>query len=456
MEGEARVSVVTTSRFRDVICSPKLLSWTKLLTRFLSLEVIVQALGFASGVFLVRVLPKAEYGIFTIANTMQQTMNLLADNGISSGLTAIGGRVWNDRFRFGQLLHTAMRLRRVLALVTIVVVTPILMWMLCSNGSSLSYAGLVSAIVLLGLYFQLSVGVLIVAPRLHLEVNRIQLLGVWSAALRFVLLLVAYMTAMGVGGESTTALNTAVALLAGTLSFAMQELLLRRWVPRLADMHAPVNDDDKREILNIVRTQAPNSIYYCIQSQLTIWLIGIFGSTTAVADVGALGRIGILFLMIASVMGNVVFPRFARVQDATILWKRYWQILGGFCVIAGVMLVFTATFPQVLLWVLGPKYAHLEQELFLMILSSVLLSIMGVMWQLNVTRGWIISPWVLIPTAIATQVILIALLDLSKIRDVLLLNIFATIPAFFLNFWRTRRGIRDALHAAGQVNGGQS
>lgn len=444
MEG-ARIAVKSPSRFREALLSPRLVSWAKLLTRFLSFEVIVQALSFASGVFLVRVLPKTEYGLFTIANTMQQTMNLLADNGISSGLTAIGGRVWNDRFRFGQLLHTAMRLRRVLALVTIVIVTPILMWMLVSNGASFSYAGIVSAVVLLGLYFQLSVGVLIVAPRLHLDLTRIQLLGVWSAALRFALIATAY----------TALLNTAVALLAGTISFAVQEILLRRWVPKIADMHAPVNAEDKREILSIVRSQAPNSIYYCVQSQLTIWLIGIFGSTTAVADVGALGRISILFLVVASVMGNVVFPRFARVQDSTLLWKRYWQILGGFCVIAGVMLVFTATFPQVLLWVLGPKYAHLEHELFLMILSSVLLSVMGVMWQLNVTRGWIISPWVLIPTAIATQVILILLLDLSKIRDVLLLNIYATIPAFFLNFWRTRRGIHEAMRASSQANGGQ-
>src|ERR1051325_3924323 len=117
MEG-ARVSMGTVAeRAREGRSLPKLLAWTKLLTRFLTLEALVQALGFAAGIILVRVLPKADYGLFTIANTMQQTMNLLADNGISSGLSAIGGRVWHDPFRFGQLLHTAMRLRRLLALI---------------------------------------------------------------------------------------------------------------------------------------------------------------------------------------------------------------------------------------------------------------------------------------------------------------------------------------------------
>jgi O-antigen/teichoic acid export membrane protein len=436
---EARVQIGTaTARARPLVHLPKLLSWTKLLTRFLSMEVLVQGIGFASGLFLVRVLSKTEYGLFTIANTMQQTMNVLADNGISSGLTAIGGRVWNDRTRFGQLLHTAMRLRRVLALATVVVVTPVLMWMLLDHKASISYASAITGAALLGFYFQLSVGVLIVAPRLHLEVNRIQVLNVWSAALRLILIATAY----------TAFLNTAVALLAGTISFAFQEMLLRRWVPRLADMKAPVNADDRREILSIVRTQAPNSIYYCVQSQITILLISIFGQPHAVAEIGALGRLTIIFLTLGSIMGNVVYPRFARVLDAGLLWRRYWQILGGYCVLALAMLVIAAMFPQPLLWILGPKYAHLQKELFLMILGSVLISIMGTMWQLNVTRGWIVSPSALIPTGIITQIILIAVLDLSQVRDVLLLNIYAVIPAFFLNFWRTRRGIREALAQA--------
>ncbi|HMJ90626.1 MAG TPA: hypothetical protein VK530_12475, partial [Candidatus Acidoferrum sp.] len=368
---EARVQVATT--VPRLVCLPKLLGWTKLLTRFLSMEVLVQAVGFASGLFLVRVLSKADYGLFTIANTMQQTMNLLADNGISSGLTSIGGRVWNDRFRFGQLLHTAMRLRRIFAIITVVIVTPILIWMLIGHGATFSYASMVTAAVLLGFYFQLSVGVLIVAPRLHLEVTRIQLLGVWSAALRFVLLATAY----------TAFLDTAVAMLAGTISFAFQELMLRRWVPRLAELKAPPRTDDRRDILSIVRSQAPNSIYYCVQSQLMIWLISIFGHSDSVADIGALGRLSVIFLTVGAVMGNVVYPRFARVHEPRLLWRRYWQILGGFSGIAGVMLLFAAMFPGVLLWILGPKYAHLEKELFLMVLSSVLLSIMGTMWQLN-------------------------------------------------------------------------
>lgn len=440
MEG-IRIPLTTMTRVKDFARSPQLLSWTKILTRFLSLEALVQGLTFACGILIVRALPKADYALFTVANTMQATMNLMADVGIGSGIIAIGGRVWQDRFRFGQLISTAMQLRRIFAVVSLTLVTPLLFWMLLRNGASWSYTAMISAFVLLGFYFQLTVGMLIPVPRLHLEVNRIQNLNVWSTALRLVLLAFAY----------GTFLNTAVALLAAAVSLALQEIVLRRWVPQMADLRAPPNKQDRHEILQIVRAQAPNSIYYCVQSQLTVWLISVFGNATGVAEIGALGRIAVIFSVLATVMGNVIYPRFARIQDSRHLWRRYWQVLGAHAAVALALLGFTALAPQALLWVLGPKYAHLEKELFLMMLSAVMFSTLACMWQLNVSRGWIVSAWLMIPVGVLAEIICIILLDISQVRGVLLLNIYSTIPGFFLNLLRTRRGIREFTRAQANV-----
>src|ERR1041384_7716040 len=124
--GGVRIPLESVARVKDAVRSPQLISWTKILTRFLSLEALVQGLTFACGILIVRALPKADYALFTLANTMQATMNLMADNGIGSGITAIGGRVWQDRFRFGQLITTAMRIRRVFAGLSVVLGAPIL------------------------------------------------------------------------------------------------------------------------------------------------------------------------------------------------------------------------------------------------------------------------------------------------------------------------------------------
>src|SRR6476646_11298307 len=79
---------------------------------FASIQMLVQLIGFAAGILLVRRLDQHEYAYVTIANSMQGTINVLADIGISIGLVSIGGRVWHDRHRFGQLIKTASNLRR--------------------------------------------------------------------------------------------------------------------------------------------------------------------------------------------------------------------------------------------------------------------------------------------------------------------------------------------------------
>src|SRR5213595_3868657 len=89
-------------------------------------QATVQIIAFSSGILLVRWLPQREYAFFTIANAMQATLMLLADIGISVGLMSIGGRVWQDRHRFGELINTGLAVRRKLAATAAIVSTPVL------------------------------------------------------------------------------------------------------------------------------------------------------------------------------------------------------------------------------------------------------------------------------------------------------------------------------------------
>ena len=90
--------------------------------RYAIVQGLVQIVAFASGILLVRWLPQREYAFFTIANAMQATLMLLADIGISVGLISIGGRVWQDRHRFGELINTGLGLRRKLAAIAAIIV----------------------------------------------------------------------------------------------------------------------------------------------------------------------------------------------------------------------------------------------------------------------------------------------------------------------------------------------
>jgi len=137
----------------------------RIVGNFAVVQGVVQLIGFCSGILLVRWLDQREYAYFTIANTMQGTISLLADIGVSVGLVSIGGRVWQDRHRFGELINTGLSLRKRLGAIAIVAVTPILASMLLKNGAPISYTALLIAIVLAGISVELSIGVLAVVPR---------------------------------------------------------------------------------------------------------------------------------------------------------------------------------------------------------------------------------------------------------------------------------------------------
>src|SRR6266404_4394887 len=130
-------------------------------------QAAVQIIAFSSGILLVRWLPQREYAYFTIANAMQATLMLLADIGIGTGLISIGGRVWQDRHRFGELINTGLAVRKKLGIIAAVIVAPILYAMLARNGASLPYALFLIAVVLAGFATLLSVDVLSVVPRLR-------------------------------------------------------------------------------------------------------------------------------------------------------------------------------------------------------------------------------------------------------------------------------------------------
>lgn len=397
---------------------PVLINRLQILSKFVSIQLVIQAIGMASGIFLVRTLDKQEYAYFTIANTMQGTMNLLADMGISSGLLAIGGKVWQDRYRFGQLINTAMQLRRKLATIAIALVTPLLLWLLFNNGTSIFYAILITITVLIGLSFQLSTVILGVVPRLHSQLNYVQSLDFISAIFRLSLLVVAYFTF----------LNAGIAILTASIALGLQQLFLSRWVIHSIDRKAPVYEKDKLEILQIVKTQAPNALFFCIHGQLTIWLISIFGNTQSIAEVGALGRLGVIFSLIYAVMQSIILPSFSRCQSVIKFRDRYWQVLVIFCAFGACLIAIANFFPKELLFVLGQKYAHLKQELLLIVVINVLNGLSAIMLSINTSKGWLQYYWLNIPCIILIEAVMAYFLDLSTTYGVLLLAMVSVIP----------------------------
>jgi O-antigen/teichoic acid export membrane protein len=405
----------------------------RIVGNFAFVQAAVQVIGFLSGILLIRHLDQREYAYFTIANTMQGTLNVLADIGISIGLVSIGGRVWQDRSRFGQLVNAALGLRRKLGAVAIVIVTPILCFMLARNGASVGYTAMLIAAVLAGLAVQLSIGVLSVVPRLRSDVGKIQTIDSVGAIARFLALL-ALMYLF---------LNGAVALAIGSATLLLQYWMLRKYVAGVIDLKAPENPDDREAMRGFIRSQAANAVFFCLQGQITIFLISIFGrEVNSIAEVGALGRLAMIFAVLSNLLANVFAPAFARCQNVRKLAWQYAAIVGGVAGFSLLIIAAAAFFPNQFLFVLGNKYAHLERELLLMVAGAVITAMAGTLWSLNAAKAWIAGSWLYIPLTLATQLALIPYTNFSSVTGVLTFNLISAIPSLFLNLVLSYRGFR--------------
>src|SRR5438309_2133829 len=221
----------------------RVLHRARVVSNFALVQAFVQVIGFLSGILLIRHLDQREYAYFTIANTMQGTLNVLADIGISIGLVSIGGRVWHDRHRFGQLVNTALGLRRKLGLLAAAGVIPILAWLLIRNGASVVYMALLVIAVLVGLAVQLSIGVLSVVPRLRSDIGRIQTIDLTGAVARLLALVILIYFF----------LNGAIALAVGSATLLLQFWMLRTYVRGAIDLTAPANSDDRTAMVGFIR-----------------------------------------------------------------------------------------------------------------------------------------------------------------------------------------------------------
>jgi len=389
---------------------------------FSSVQAVIQVFNFLSGILIVRFLTKPDYAWFTIANTFVSTLGMLADSGTSGALSAIGGTVWQDDARFGSLIRTALTLRRKLATAAVILVTPIFVWLLARNEAPAATLWLVVVAGLLGFSFQLTAGILGMVISLRQEIRKMQALGLATGLFRLVL----------IGSACFVFIDARVAVIIGMCTLALQSWVLRRWVSASIESHAPLSADYRARILAVVKKQAPLTIFYCLQSQIIVWLISIFGSTQRVAEIGALGRFSMIFAVMTAVINGIVVPRFARCQDRRTLKRRYIQVVVGVVMLTGSLAALGAIFPRALLWVLGAKYASLENEVWLMMTSASLAATGATLYALNFSKAWIAPVRISIPMEIVTLIILILCMDISTVRGALWFNCLSYIPPILL------------------------
>jgi O-antigen/teichoic acid export membrane protein len=411
----------------------RLTRWAMIVLEFGAVQAAVQVLGALAGLLIVRSLSKSEYALFAIANSMQTTCNLLADCGIGIGLRAIGGRVWNDRKLFSELLNTALSLRRSWAAISLSIGVPLAGWMLWRNGAQAwQIAGFAVALVV-GVIPLLSSTVHGVAPQLHGEYRRIQSLDLGAGMFRVLL----------IGALAVSKINALLAVMVGVAGNWLQAIYYRRWAHRHADPQAAINAEHRRELIGFSVQWLPNVIFFCFQGQVTLLILSLFGSSTNIADLTALGRLAVLFTVFSAITTTLLAPRFARCQERAALTSLYLSLVGAAVSLLLPMFVVIWLWPEPFLSLLGDQYRGLARECVWVVGTGLVAQLGIVLWSLNSSKGWIGWQSVgYIPAILTVQVGAALLLDLTRFDDLLLFNLLtaaAPLPMSVADAWRGLR-----------------
>jgi len=390
------------------------INWGKLISITGSAQIIIQALGFASGILIIRLLPVEEYAFYTLANTMLGTMTVLADGGITTGVMALGGKVWEDKEKIGVVLATGLDLRKKFAIASLIVSMPILFYLLLHNGASWMVTLLIAIAVIPAFYAALSDSLLEIIPKLNqtilpLQKNQIE---------------------VGIGRLLLSGLTmfifpwAFVAVIAAGIPRIWGNIGLRKIVYTMAAKEQQTDIEVRKEILNLVKRILPTSIYYCLSGQITIWLISVFGNTTSLAQLGALSRLSVMLSIFSAIIATLIIPRFAKLTaNKHLLLKRFFQIMGLLIILLSIIVLIVYLLPTPILWLLGDAYKGLPFELLLSIISSCIGLLGGIVFNLYSSRGWAMSPIALILINLLAIIISASMLDLGSLRGVLYFNI---------------------------------
>jgi hypothetical protein len=383
---------------------------------------------------------------------MMLLSSMLTDSGLTAATNSLGGPIFRERTRFTQVIQSVLRHQRWVALMGVCLVIPAMLVLLDRIGAPAWGAGIAGVAIVVFTSQMAAAQVFSQVNRLHSLLHPQLKAELINAALRLALTLICLVSVWyysGGGDLAAFAVHAAPGplfvsvLLASAVPAVYFHQAVKSCAARVLDDQAASTYEFDEDIRRVIRQTTGFSLYYSLQGQVSVWLISWFGTSAQVADVGALGRLVMLFAVAGGPLVQVAGPAFARSGSRVQLRSQLFRVCGMYGLFSMGILLLALFLPGLMLWFLGPQYGHLTMELPLAVLGLAVAGYSGIMWGLVLARGWVKSSALIIPVGVATQIAGVFVFDFSTVAGVLGYNLFFTAPSVLLAVFIVRRGLRD-------------
>lgn len=393
----------------------RLRRWIGIFSAYFTAQTLVQLLGIATGLLLIRTMEIREFSLYTLAFSVVTFFTFLTDLGSTGSLLHFHQRSAAEGTDFAPYFAAVLSLRRrafLLGAAIVVVVFPLLA---SAEGFSWTATALVTAGILVHVWFQIRSSIRLLSLRLRDRYPQSYRAEVGGTGLRLLLacLMVATQQLAAWLGVAATAAGSA---LSARLAKSRDDLEARAGGAGAAGEDlAPY----RRRVVRYLLPTLPSALYFSVQGPLVIWLAATFGNTRSIAEVGALGRLALVVGLLSGLTGVVFLPRLAAMSDERLFRRRSFQFGLLLAALAGGLLAAAAVAPKLFLLLLGPRYGGLHRELLLTLAGSGLALLGSYFASVVFARGWIrFQGWTLAGELLG-QIVFLRLLDLSTSAGVL-------------------------------------
>lgn len=409
------------SRLQDLGVAGRLVR----LAQFFTAQGITLLGNLLYGLLCIRLLPVADYAKFVVLFGVQGTLIVLMDVNFSGTLIPIVGEHVHNR----QLIaDTAASLRRLSIWAYVIVGCSLALvypFLVRNRGWGwVTVAGMVATLLLSTWFMRVSAvyGTVLVI----LGKRRIWYRGQMISSLGTLALLGAFWEARALVAFSAILINVS--------GFVFLGVFYHHHARRSLGVSGVVSAQKRKAIIRLASPNIPQAFFYAIQGQVPLLFITYFGHIGSVASIGALGRLGQIFAVFGQLNPIFIEPYFARLPKVK-LKRNYFAALLVAVVVCLTVGVLAAAFPNIFLWILGPKYSNLHYEVVVAICTSAISTFSGVLWAIHSARRFIywwtnISGILLI---FVVQTLFFFRGDLSSVRTVLYLNLATNIASLLVN-----------------------
>jgi O-antigen/teichoic acid export membrane protein len=358
----------------------RLIAWFRLLFEFGLSSGFAQAIGMVSGLVYVRYMPIPDYALYGLAATTLTFVTISSDIGLNSSITYFWRKARQGGTAFGGYLAGIRRLRLILFVCVGLIAAAIF-----PAVGQRSHYGLDALLVALALL--LGSALMLMSAGINLQVMR--LLGwfrrsyVCDIAGQSMRVLAAAIMVLGISRSYWMALLGG--LMCSAVTLAASSWMLRGQVERHP---APIPGMFKA-IMRYVGPAAPAVLAFALQDSVILWLAARFGGPQVVASVFAVNRITAIVGVLSAFSVVVIVPRLAGIADIRRFILAGWIAKAAMAVVGLGVIAVGALLPGPLLWLLGPKYMHLDHELLAALTTAAMTLVSTPTVLLNRAKGWV-------------------------------------------------------------------